>query len=154
MPLEKEQDVYLVDLINWIRPTERCLSLFEMTGRELLEIIEENIRNEAKDARFLVQVSGCRYAFDRGRPQGQRIVESDIDPERTYSVVCESHSLTRTDTMHLAGRYGKIPYRNLDLTSISTAWRFINRSNGRIEGRLEGRVKDVTARPPEKPPHP
>jgi poly(3-hydroxybutyrate) depolymerase len=154
VPLEKGQDVYLVDLINWIRPTERCLSLLEITGRELLEIIEDNIRNEAKDARFLVQVSGCRYAFDRGRPQGQRIVESDIDPERTYSVVCESHSLTRTDTMNLAGRYGKIPYRNLDWTSISTAWRFINRSNGRIEGRLEGRVKDVTARPPEKPPSP
>ena len=35
---------------------------------------------------WMVQVSGCRYAFDRSRPVGKRIVESDIDPKRTYSV--------------------------------------------------------------------
>lgn len=146
IPLEKGQDVYLVDLINWIRPCDWRLYQFSMTGRELREIIEDNIRNEAKNARFLVQVAGCSYSFDRSRPQGSRIVQTDLEPERVYRVVCEGHALTRTDTMYLAGHYGKIPYEILDLTSISTAWRYIDRCGGKIDGRLEGRVKDVTPR--------
>lgn len=144
IPLEPGQDVYLMDLFNWIRPFISSLGLFDIRGSDLREIMEDNIRNEAQHARFLIQVSGCRYAFDRNRPQGQRIVATDIDQGRTYKVVCESHSLTRTDTMFLGGRYGKIPFELHELTNISAAWRYIDKNGGKIEAALEGRVQDVT----------
>lgn len=96
------------------------------------------------DGEFLVQVSGCRYAFDRSRPVGQRIVESDIDPQRTYSVACVEGLLSRGDMLHLAGRFGKIEYEERELTNITAAWRYIDKRNGIIDAQLDSRVRDVT----------
>ena len=55
---------------------------------------------------FLVQVAGCRYRFDRRKPIGSRIVETDIDASRSYRIVCNSSAITRTDTLHLGDRCG------------------------------------------------
>jgi hypothetical protein len=143
VPFKKGQDVYLVDLLNWIRPCNRILSTFEITGKGLIEIIEDNIRNDKKHAEYLVQVSGCRYAFDRTRPKGKRIVRTDIDPDRKYTVVCEGQVMTRGDTFFLAGRFEKLPYTDLEPTNISAAWRYIDKCGGRIEGKLDGRVTAV-----------
>ncbi len=143
VPLKKGQDVYIVDLLNWIRPFNRCLSTFRISGKGLLEILEANIRNEKKYVQYLFQVSGCRYAFDRSRPRGERIVETDIDPDRTYTVVCENQVLSRTDTCFLAGRYDKMPYENLEITNISAAWRYIDQCGGKIVAKREGRVREV-----------
>lgn len=144
VPFRKGQDVYLVDLLNWIRPCNRCLSTFEISGEGLLEIIEDNIRNGKKYAEFLLQVAGCRYAFDRSRPKGKRIVESDIQPDKTYTVVCTGQVLSRGDTCFLAGRFEKMPYQNLEITNITAAWRYIAKHGGRIEACTDGRVRDVT----------
>ena len=54
-----------------------------------------------------MQVSGCRYRFDRRLPVGKRIVETDIQPERDYTIVCNSLDITRTDTLHLGDRFEK-----------------------------------------------
>ena len=145
IPLTKGQDVYLIDLFNWLRPCIRCLSTFEITGEGLLKIIEDNVRNSKKEDVFLLQVSGCRYEFDRRRPKGERIVQSDIEPERKYTVVCEGHVLSRGDMCFLAGRFGKIPHKDLEITNISAAWRYIHKCGGRIEGRLDGRVQEIKA---------
>ncbi|MBC8871570.1 MAG: 5'-nucleotidase C-terminal domain-containing protein [Planctomycetes bacterium] len=145
VPLRDGQQLYLMDLLNWLRPFNRALIRFEIDGKSLLEIVEDNIREEKSyDGQFLVQVSGCRYAFDRSQPRGRRIVETDIKPDRTYRVVCYSSLLSRGDVLHLAGRYGKIPYGELEITNISAAWRYIDKCGGQIEAKLDGRVRDVT----------
>ena len=140
IPLKARQSVDVIGLVNWLRNGETVLAMFTMRGAELLGIIEDNIRDDAEEYRFFIQVSGCRYRFDRSRPKGQRIVSSDINPAREYSIVCEYHSLARTDTMYLAGRYGKIPFQRLELTALSTAWRYIEKFGGNIEGKLDCRV--------------
>ncbi len=142
-PLQAGQTVYLMDLIHWLRPSDGALATFSLRGAELLAILEDNIRDKPEDSRFLIQVSGCRYRFDRRLPQGKRIVESDIDPDRTYQVVCNSLAVTRTDTMHLAGQYGKLKYQVLEPNILSAAWRKIQQDSGRIHARLEGRVQEV-----------
>src|SRR5690606_36573782 len=122
--------------------TDRSLALFKMKGSDLLEVIEDNIRDAPRERRFLIQISGCRYRFDRRRPFGQRIVASNIDPQREYSVACETHALPRTDTMHLAGRYGRIPFQALEITTHSAAWRYLAMHEGKLLapplGRLQG----------------
>ncbi len=138
----------LFDLLNLLRPSNRVLVGFKIDGAGLLEILEDNIRQEKSfDGQFLVQVSGCRYAFDRSRPAGERIVDSDIDPQRTYIVACTEGLLSRGDMLHLAGRLGKIEYEELELTNITAAWRYIDKHNGIINTQLDGRVRDVTKEP-------
>jgi len=145
VPLRDGQQLYLMDLLNWLRPFNRALIRFDINGKSLLEIVEDNIREEKSyDGQFLVQVSGCRYTFDRSQPRGRRVVETDIKPDRIYRVVCYSSLLSRGDVLHLAGRYGKIPYDELETTNISAAWRYIDKCGGQIEAKLDGRVRDVT----------
>ena len=135
----------MIDLLNWLRPFNRSLIRFDIDGKTLLEITEDNIREEKPyDGQFLVQVSGCRYAFDRSRPRGRRIVDTDIKPDRTYRIVCYSSLLSRGDALHLGERFGKIPYEELELTNISTAWRYIDQCGGQIDARIDGRVRDLT----------
>jgi len=65
----------------------------------------------------------------------------------TYTVVCYSSLLTRGDVLHLAGRYGKIPFEPLEETNIALAWRTIDKAGGMIDANPEQRVKEVTGNP-------
>ena len=144
IPLRKGQNLHLVDLLNWTRPFLRRLCTFECTGRDLLDIVEANIRDRPKELEYLVQVAGCRYSFDRARPKGSRVAETDIDAARKYTVACEAQVLTR-ETLFLAGRFRKLTYRELGPTVVSGAWRYVVDSGGTITAKREGRVRDVTA---------
>ncbi len=146
VPLEKDQQLFAVDLFNWLRPTNSNLGTFEVTGKDLLEIIEDNIRDAEGEDEFLLQVSGCRYAFDRNRAKGERIVSSDIDSERRYTVVCETHMLARGDTCFLAGHTEKLQYTDTDISNVSAAWRYIVAKDGVVEGMRDGRVRDLTGK--------
>jgi predicted esterase len=144
VPMRDGQDVYMIELFNWLRPFNQTLARFKMDGKTLLEILEDNIReNEPGAEQFLVQVSGCRYAFDRSKPRGSRIVETDIDPERNYTIVGYSSLLTRGDVLHLAGRYGKIPFERLEETNLALAWRTIDRAGGILDANGEQRVREI-----------
>jgi pimeloyl-ACP methyl ester carboxylesterase len=142
IPPEPGQTVDIMDLINWLRPCDTSIASFNLRGDALLAILEENIRDLPRGERFLIQVSGCRYRFDRSRPQGQRIVFSDIDPAREYSIVTPSHNLTRTDTMYIADR-NKVPFQHLDLTVLTAAWHYIEKCGGKIQSKPDGRVTDA-----------
>lgn len=137
------QTLHLMELINWLRPSDAALASFALRGADLLKILEQNLLDGPQDDRFLVQVAGCRYRFDRSRPIGGRIVESDLDPARTYRVVCNSSAITRTDTLHLGAYFGKLNPAMLEPTLLSAAWRFALQNDGRIAAELEGRVVEV-----------
>jgi len=143
--IQAGQTLRLMEFINWLRPSDAALATFAIKGSDLLEIIEANLLDGPKDDMFLVQTAGCRYRFDRRRPVGSRIADSDIDPSRSYRVVCNSSAITRTDTLHLGHRFGKLNHQVLEPTLLSAAWRFVQRNGGRISARLEGRVQDAAA---------
>ncbi len=147
VPMRDGQEVYLVDLLNWLRPTNSNLGTFSVTGTELLKIIEDNIRSEVDEDEFLLQVSGCRYEFDRQRPQGERIIKTDIEAARRYQVVCETHMLTRGDTCFLAGFAGKLNHVDTEVSNVSAAWRYLVSNHGVLRGERDGRVRDATPLP-------
>ncbi len=137
------QNLYLIDLIDWIRPLDCALCTFNLKGKELLEIIELNICDKPEEERFLVQVSGCRYTFDRSLPFGARVVDTDIQPERNYQIVCNVADITRTDTLHLGRFYGKLEYKLLEPNILSTIWFYASKNGGVITSRLENRVSEL-----------
>lgn len=145
VPVKPGQELFLEDLIDWLRPTQQVLISFKLSGAQLMEILEENLVDQpAKQQFFLVHVSGCRYTFDRSRPAGQRIIETDLDPARTYSVSCEPHLLTRTDTLMLSKLRGQIEYEWQEPTTITAAWKAIAENDGRLTSKLDGRLRDIT----------
>ncbi len=140
---QPNQILYLVDLIDWLRPLDGALCTFSLTGKELLEIIELNICDNPQEERFLVQVSGCRYTFDRSLPPGSRVVNTDIQPNHTYKIVCNILDITRTDTLHLGKFFGKLNYQLLEPNTLSTAWFYALKNDGIISAKLENRVQEI-----------
>lgn len=143
--VEAGQTVHFTELINWLRPGDSALATFTLRGRDLLAIIDANVLDKPQEDRFLAQVSGCRYRFDRRLPPGKRVIETDIEPGRDYKIVCTSSSITRTDTLRLGDSFEKLNHQVLEPNVLSAAWRFIQKDGGRISARLEGRVQDLTA---------
>lgn len=137
------QTVHLIEFIDWLRPSDGALATFTLRGKDLLAVIESNLLDKPQDERFLVQVSGCRYRFNRRLPLGKRIVETDIQPGRDYKIVCNSLDITRDDTLHLGDRFEKLNHRVLGPNVLSAAWRFIQENGDRISARLEGRVSEA-----------
>lgn len=141
--IEPGRPVRFMEFVSWLRPLDTALAVFTIKGSDLLAIIEANILDDPKNDMGLVQTAGCRYAFDRRQPQGKRVVETDIDPERSYRVVCNSSIITRGDTLRLGDYFGKLNLELLEPNILSTAWRFTLKNQGRIASKLEGRVTEV-----------
>lgn len=143
--------VDIVDLIQCSLPFDQYLVLAELTGRDLLEILDANIQTPQQLAAIaperrhasnrLLQVSGMRYRFDPTKPAGQRIVWSDLQPERRYQVVMEGQ-VPQRETASLAGRFRTLPHRQADVAFTTALYGHAKRS-GKIEARVEGRVVQV-----------
>jgi len=135
--------VDMLDLIQASRPFEQLLVTTELTGAELLTILEANLPDPAAGIREdkLVQVSGMRYSFNRDRPQGSRISSSDLDPRRNYKIVLEGHVPER-ETLRLAGRFGTLDYRITEVPFLGALYAQAL-STGRINAQTEGRVREA-----------
>ena len=159
--------VDIVDLIQCSRPFDQYLVTAELTGKDLLEILDANVpqlagkdlsavlgpdpadRNSSpaippdrQKANRLVQVSGMKYSFDMALPAGRRIVSSSLQPERRYTVVMEGQVVQR-QTMLLAGRFGKLEYKTTGIAFTLALYGHAC-TTGKIEARTEGRVRERT----------
>ena len=147
-----EGTVDVVDLIQCSRPFDQYLVAVELTGADLLEILDDNLPNPERDrhssidelgASPIVQLSGASYVFDMAKPKGQRIVSSSLDPERTYRVVLEGQAVER-ETVRLAGRFKNLDYETLDVAFTLALYGYAAR-RGTIEAQREGRVVEAQA---------
>ena len=112
------------------------LLTFNVTGTELLEILEHDVRDGRERP---MQVSGISYSFDRGRPQGERIVESSIDPNRTYTVAAEDYLCHRGEQFF--GR--KVDHTESGPQIVDGQIRYVLQMGGRVEPEGEGRIREV-----------
>lgn len=88
--------VDVVDLIQASRPFDQYLVQVSLSGREIAEIIEAN----AAEADRMVFLSGARPI--------------DLVADRKYNVALEGQVVER-ETMYLAGKFKKIPFRVTDV---------------------------------------
>lgn len=137
--------VDVVDLIQASRPFEQMLVTARFTGRDLLEIMDANIPEPGEKAKLdrLVQVSGARYVFDRRRPKGSRIVSSDLQSDRVYTVALEGQVPER-ESILLAGRFGTLDYAVSEIPFLGALYGHAA-SAGRIVVEPEGRVRELAS---------
>ena len=132
-----------VDLLHASRPFEQYLAVAELTGNAVLDTLEANVPDPGGDPSELVQISGASYTFDQARPKGSRLVDSDIDPTRTYQVALEGQVPDR-QTIDLAGHEANLKYRRTDIPLRGALYAHAL-STGKIEARAEGRVRSASA---------
>lgn len=144
--------VDVIDIIQCSRPFDQCLVTIDLTGHELIQILEDNLAAvdgyramgvDLPGAGRLVQVSGMRYSFDRRQPPGKRIVESDLEPARRYSVVVEAQVVERS-TILLAGRFKKLDYHMTDIPLSLALFGYAARSP-KLIAPAGGRVREVNS---------
>jgi predicted esterase len=139
--------VDIVDLLQCSLPFDQHLVVTELTGKELLEILNANVPDlrqltaPTRPMHRLLQVSGMRYTFDPTRRAGDRVIESDVQPDRVYRVVLEGQAVQR-ETVALAGRFRKLKYTQAPAAFTMALYGHAVR-HGRIESRIEGRVRQV-----------
>ncbi|MEY4940593.1 MAG: hypothetical protein RIQ93_2328 [Verrucomicrobiota bacterium] len=142
--------VDIVDLVQCSLPFDQLLVTAELTGKDLVEILNANVPDtkqltgvpaERQVTNRLVQISGARYAFDPSRPAGQRVISSDIQPNRRYVVAMEGQVVQR-ETMNLAGRFNKLEYKVTDVAFTTALYGHAVKS-GKMASRIKGRVTQV-----------
>lgn len=80
---------------------ESLLSVFELSGEELLKILEEGFSSHPVLNFFFPHQSGMRVVFDTSRPAGSKVVYaalldgSVIDPAKTYSCTLRENQVLR-----------------------------------------------------------
>lgn len=143
--------VSLGDLLT-VYPFADSVATFDLTGKDLLAALEHGTGAAANPTgpgtgRFL-QVSGIRYAFDPGRPPGQRIVSASIAgpdgayapiaPEAVYKLASTSYILKGGDGYAVLKDNARRVYAFGK--SVSDALTDYVASHSPLPARLEGRV--------------
>jgi predicted esterase len=142
--------VDIVDLIQCSRPFEQFLVTVQLAGRDVIAILDanadpqKNVRStiDTPGSGRLVQLSGARYIFDPRRAAGERIVDTDLQLDRLYTVALEGQVVER-ETMLLAGRFEKLDYNTTNVPFTLALYGHAAKL-GRIEAKTEGRVREAT----------
>jgi len=79
-------DVTLGEVMT-ILPFQNTLSTFKVTGKQLLEAIENGVSEHEDGAGRFPQVSGMRFSFDPSRPAGQRVTSIETQDKYGWSAL-------------------------------------------------------------------
>lgn len=122
-----------------VQPFGNVLVTVELTGKELLEVLEPQ---GAPDAPRVLACSGVTWAWDPDAPRGRRVVEArvsgePVDAARTYRVTVNSFMAGGGDDLTTL-TFGRNPVGGpLDLDALV---QHVRDARGILRGRIEGRV--------------
>lgn len=133
------------------------VALVWLPGRDLREqVLERGVSGGRGEGRFL-QVSGLRFAFDRGRPAGERVTSVEIrrgeayqplDESRVYVVAVPDYLFGGGDGYHFHDRavLSVPPGPDLRLLAFDALSAAYARGEA-IAPRVEGRITEAGAQP-------
>jgi len=118
--------------------------MVEISGRALVDALENGVSQvEGKAGRF-PQVSGMQFVYDSTKPPGKRIQDvfiqrEPVDLDRLYKVATVDYMLSGGDgyAMFKEGRVLLSPLHKIDLVSTVAAYL---RKTSVFEASLEGRI--------------
>jgi len=122
-----------------LAPFSDRLVVIELTGEELLNVLEKNCRKGID----LLQVSGVKYSYTLERPFGERVIKvkvnnRDIIPNKNYKVVINDYILVQSKD------FLGIPKQNLKYEFLPDLDRevFLRevKRKGQINSKIEGRI--------------
>ena len=135
-----------------IAPFSDRLVLIELTGEELLNVLEKNCRKDID----LLQVSGVKYTFAPERPYGERVIDDMVNnekimPYKKYKAVINDYILAQSKDF-LGIPQQNLKYRFLPDLDRDVFIEQVKKSkviNSRVEGRIT-KLKKVEEKVAEK----
>jgi 5'-nucleotidase / UDP-sugar diphosphatase len=143
-PITAEQVMEVYTHRNWI-------VVLELTGAEVLEVLEHSVGQYPEPSGGFLQVSGIEFTFDPARPVGGRVVEvlfegAPLDPDETYYVATTNFVARGGDGYDMLGRVELSRLQNLYVADLTE--RIMNtqaimdyiEAQGAVAPEVEGRI--------------
>jgi len=129
-------------------PFGNTVMLLEMTGAELLNVIEHGLSEVEHAAGRYPQISGMAFTFDPSAPAGQRVQEMTVgglplDPARRYRLATTDYLFNGGDGYAML-RQGRVIVDSSGGPLLVNVAAENIRHAGRIDARAEGRSRRVT----------
>jgi 5'-nucleotidase/UDP-sugar diphosphatase len=128
-----------------INPFNNELVAFSITGAQLQEMLEWQAAWKGET----MQVSGLRYAFDPGRPEGSKVLEAfvgdtPINPRQTYSIVTNNYVSGHTKDL-LGIDVPEESIKSLNVVDHEVLIAAIQKQQ-KVRSNLEGRIVNLGAK--------
>jgi 5'-nucleotidase len=132
-----------------LQPFGNTLVVVELTGAQLKALLEQQFTDESPariSQSLLLPSRGFTYAYDRGRPVGQRIVEmrlagQPVEPGRTYRVTVNNFLASGGDGFSMLASAPMVAEGGVDLDALEA---YVAPG---VSFPAADRVRDVTAPP-------
>jgi 5'-nucleotidase len=133
--------------VNALFPFLNVMVKLEVTGTTLLSALEHAVRAYPQENGGFLQVSGLTFAFDPGRPPGERVVRvlvggTPLDPTRLYTIATNNF-LARGGDGYAMLTIGRVLVRPEDGPSFTKALVEAIEQARVVEPRVEGRIEAV-----------
>ncbi len=120
----------------------------ELSGADLLGVLENGVSQVEDKAGRFPQVSGLRFTYDPAKPAGARVVSVEVggeplDPARTYRVATNDYMLGGGDGYAAFGRGRVIVDASGGTLMATTVMNYITALGGEISPAVEGRITRV-----------
>jgi 2',3'-cyclic-nucleotide 2'-phosphodiesterase (5'-nucleotidase family) len=133
--------------VNALFPFLNVMVKLEVTGTTLLSALEHAVRAYPQENGGFLQVSGLTFAFDPGRPPGERVVRvlvggTPLDPTHLYTIATNNF-LARGGDGYAMLTIGRVLVRPEDGPSFTKALVEAIEQARVVEPRVEGRIEAV-----------
>lgn len=141
-----------------VQPFANTMVIFEMTGAELKQTLEEGVNNYVNlvtnqpGSAKPIQVAGIHFTWDFARPFGERVIEvtlpdgTPLDMEKTYKVIVNNFMATGGDNFATLGQLYKAGKAlDLGLVDLDITVDYFKKlaEQGPITYELQNRIKVV-----------
>ena len=102
-----------------VLPFQNTVATFQLKGSDLVAALENGLSQIEEGAGRFPQVSGLKYAFDKSKPAGSRVVSVEVkegdafvplDPAKTYGVVSNNYMRSGGDGYSVFAKSGQKAY--------------------------------------------
>lgn len=102
-----------------VLPFQNTVATFQLKGSDLVAALENGLSQIEEGAGRFPQVSGLKYAFDKSKPAGSRVVSVEVkegdafaplDPDKTYGVASNNYLRAGGDGYAIFAKAAVNPY--------------------------------------------
>jgi len=131
-----------------VLPSEKSLVSMELSGEEILKVLEESVSQVPKESPGFLQVAGMQFEFDSSEKPGERIekvnvkkgdVYFELDTDANYTVVTDSETASGMNGFEVLAQVEK---NSIGISNVESLHQMIKQL-GAVDYDVEGRIVNL-----------